>query len=223
MFNIFCEKGKIEHKIGYDVCRGKDWQGELRYDLTLIYPVKNKTSETSALPSARISNGVYAKGTTKELPRTFGHYHTQGYAELFEVIEGTTMALMQQFGAESDIIERVYLIEASKGDKFIILPDFGFTNINPDKAKNLLFSNWINTNVENQYDSIKKYNGFCYRALRGGNGNIIFKKNENYKKIPELIKLRPKKLPKELKNLDFLNHPEKYKDILRVDKLFKLI
>ncbi|MEE8131608.1 MAG: glucose-6-phosphate isomerase family protein [Candidatus Paceibacterota bacterium] len=196
----FCEKGKIEYKIGYDVCRGKDWQGDLRYDLTLIY----------------------AKDTARELPRTFGHYHTQGYAELFEVIEGKTMAFIQQYGAESDIIEKAYLIEASKGDKFIILPDFGFTNINPDKSKNLLLSNWTNVNVKNQYDLIKKYNGFCYRALRNGNGNITFEKNENYKKIPELIKLKPKELPKELKNLDFLSEPEKYKDVLRVDKLFKL-
>lgn len=200
MSNIFCKKGKIEHKTGYDVCRGKNWQGDLRYDLTLIY----------------------TKDTARELPRTFGHYHTQGYAELFEVIKGETMALMQQYGAEFDIIEKVYLIEASKGDKFIILPNFGFTNINPDKSKNLLLSNWINVNVENQYDLIKKYNGFCYRALRDGNGNITFEKNENYKKIPELIKLKPKKLPKELKNLDFLSHPEKYQDILRVDKLFRL-
>lgn len=201
----FCEKGKIEYKIGYDVCRGEDWQaspaGELRYDLTLIY----------------------AKGAVGELPRTFGHYHTKGYVELFEVIKGKTMALMQKYGAESDIIEKAYLIEAGKGDKFIILPDFGFTNINPDKSKNLLLSNWINVSVENQYDLIKKHNGFCYRALRNRDGNIIFEKNENYKKIPELIKLKPKELPKELENLDFLNNPEKYRDVLRVDKLFNIL
>ncbi len=200
MENI-CKKGKIEHKIGYDVCRGEDLRGDLRYDLTLIYP----------------------EDAVGELPRTFGHYHTQGYAELFEVIEGKIMALTQKHGAEPDMIEEAYLIEAGAGDKFVILPDFGFTNINQDKSKNLLFSNWVGVKVENQYDFIKRYNGFCYRAIRDDNGNITFEKNENYKKIPKLVKLKPKDLPKELEDLDFLSNPEKYSEFLTIKNLYEKI
>ncbi len=103
------------------------------------------------------------------------------------------------------------------------MPNFGFTNINRDKSKNLLFSNWVDVNVENQYDFIKKYNGFCYRLLKGADGNITFEKNENYKKIPKLVKLKPKDLPKELEDLDFLSNPEKYSEFLTIKNLYEKI
>lgn len=197
----FCEKGKIEKKDGYDVCREVDWRGNLRYDLTLLY----------------------AKNSAGEMPRTFGHYHSKGFAELFGVISGRTMALMQKHGQEPNSIEEVYLIEAGIGKSFIILPDFGFTNINPDVSQDLLLYNWINKNVENKYDLIKKYDGFCYRAINDGNGDVRFEKNDKYKEVPGLIRLKPKELPEELRDLNFLSEPEKYRDYLTIESLYERI
>lgn len=198
---IFCQNGKLEQKDGYEVCRAVDQKGDLRYDLTKIHPQKGEG----------------------ELPRTAGHYHTKGFAELFEVLSGKSNIIMQTPGEAPDIIEEVYLIKVEENEKAIILPDFGFTNINPDPEKELLLSNWISINVENKYEFIKKYNGFCYYATRDTRGNIIFEKNENYRDAPKLIKLRPKEFPRELENLDFLIHPEKYKNILTVKNLYDRI
>ncbi|HDO23838.1 MAG TPA: hypothetical protein ENG99_01325 [bacterium] len=195
----FCKKGKLENKNGYDVCRAVDWRGSLRYDFTLLY----------------------AKDSAGELPRTFGHYHTKGFAELFGVIKGETMALMQKHGREPNAIEEVYLIEAATGENLVILPNFGFTNINPDASQDLLLSNWIDNNVENQYGFIKKYDGFCYRAIRDSGGNIIFEKNKEYKKIPKLVKIKPRVIPKELRNMDFLNNPDKYSELLTIKNLYE--
>lgn len=196
----FCKKGKLENKNGYDVCRAVNWRGNLRYDLTLLY----------------------AKNSLGELPRTFGHYHSEGFAEMFGVLEGKTMALMQKHGQEPDVVEEAYLIEASVGENFVILPNFGFTNINPSVAGNLLLYNWIDNNVENQYDFIKKYNGFCYRAIRGEGGGVKFEKNENYAKIPNLVRVKPKEAPKELRGLEFLSKPQKYKDYLTIENLYSI-
>ncbi len=190
----------MEKKNGYDVCRAVERRGALRYDLTLLY----------------------AKSGAGELPRTFGHYHSEGFAELFKVIEGKTMVLMQRYGREPNVIKEAYLAEANEGENFIIPPDFGFTNINPDEAKDLLLSNWIDENVANRYEFIKKYGGFCYRAERTERGGVIFEKNENYGKIPELVKIKPNELPEELRNFDFLSHPGKYAEFLTIENLYNI-
>jgi len=196
----FCKNGKLEHKKGYDVCRNVDEHGELRYDLTLIYPTSNEI-----------------------LPRTFGHYHTIGYVELFEVIKGKTLVIMQKEDKNPDEIEEVYIIEAEKGQKLIVLKNFGFCNINPQEKESLLLSNWISKSVENLYQDIKDLNGFCYVAKRDVNKKIFFEKNKNYKKVPEPIKLKPKKLPKELEDLNFLSNPEKYSNLLTINNLYERI
>ncbi len=198
----FCKKGKIEKKNGYDVCRGEDRRGSLRYDLTLLR----------------------ARGVREgdELPRTFGHYHSKGFAELFKVLKGRAMALMQKYEDSPNAIKEAYLVQAEAGENFIILPDFGFTNINPDES-DLLLSNWIDINVENQYDLIRKNEGFCYRAVRNGERGVRFEKNENYEKIPELVMLKPRELPDELRDLKFLSEPGKYENSLTIENLYERI
>jgi len=122
------------------------------------------------------------------------------------------MAIMQKHGNKPNAIEEAYLLEAKTDENFIILPDFGFTNINAKKT-DLLFSNWINIGVENQYDFIKE----------GENGEVVFEKNENYEDIPELVRLKPKQLPEQLSDLNFLSEPEKYNDYLTIENLYEQI
>jgi oxalate decarboxylase/phosphoglucose isomerase-like protein (cupin superfamily) len=117
----FCKIGKIEHKEGYDVCRGVKQQGELRYDLTLLYP------------------GA----------QTAGHYHTSGFPELFEVLSGRAVFLIQRN-------EETYAIEAEEKEKIIVLPDFSIRTINPSPENNLIVSNWIDNNVKNIYNAFEK-------------------------------------------------------------------
>lgn len=165
----FCKTGKLEHKNGYDVCRGEGERGELRYDLTEILP-GNQTS---------------------------GHYHLDNEPELYEVRSGQAMFLTQ-----SRDMQKTYLIEAKEGEKVIIPPDFSMRTINPSAENKLIISNWINNRVKNDYNAFKN----PQESRRAGQ---------------EPIKLTPKELPKELENLDFLSHPEKYKDILTIEKLYQ--
>lgn len=155
----FCEKGKLEKKHGYYVCRGEKWQGKLRYDLTKILPRSH----------------------------TLGHYHTPKLPELFEVLSGQAIFLIQKN-------EKTYAIEAKKNEKVVILPDFGIRTVNPSDSDILIISNWINDKVKNDYNT--------------------------FKDVSEAIKLRPKKFPKELENLDFLTYPEKYKKILTIENCY---
>lgn len=164
----FCKIGKLEIKEGYNVCRGEDWKaspaGELRYDLTLLYPGK----------------------------QTAGHYHTPEFPELFEVLSGNASFLTQSRDAQ-----KTYLINAKEKEKIVILPEFSIRTINPSNEKDLIVSNWIDDKVKNDYLA--------------------------FKNLQEPIKLKPKELPKELENLDFLNNPEKYSQLLTIENLYERI
>jgi oxalate decarboxylase/phosphoglucose isomerase-like protein (cupin superfamily) len=208
----FCRIGKLERKSvdgisEYDVCRGEKQKGNLRYDLTLIYP-------------KRLGRPACAG---RELPRTFGHYHAKGQVELFEIISGRTLFFMQRYENNPRIIKEAYLVEADEKEKVIILPDFSVTSMNPQKKKISLTSNWINIKVKNDYKFFENLKGNCYYIVEDKNKNITFKKNGKYQKIPKLILLKPKKLSAELRNLDFLNNPKKYKKFLTVKNCYKKI
>lgn len=158
----FCKIGKLEHKDGYDVCRSIKRDGELRYDLTLIYPGR----------------------------QTAGHYHRPEFPELFEVLSGQAKFLMQKG-------EETYAVEAKEKEKIIVPPDFSIRTINPSLENNLVVSNWIDDNVKNDYNA--------------------------FEKIPEPVKLKPKQLPQELENLEFLTNPEKFKQFLTIERLYDRI
>lgn len=160
----FCTSGKLEHKEGYDVCRSVDERGELRYDLTKIFPEQF----------------------------TYGHYHFNNEPELCEVQSGQALFLIQSRDAR-----KTYLVEAGEKEKVIIVPGFSMRTINPSTKINLIISNWVNNNVHNDYNA--------------------------FKTIPEPIKLKPKPLPAELENLDFLINPSKYSNLLTINNLYEKI
>ena len=90
--------------------------------------------------------------------------------------------------------EETYEIEAKEKEKIVVLPDFSIRTINPSTENNLIVSNWIDDKVENIYNA--------------------------FKNMQEPIKLKPKPLPKELENLEFLTQPGKYKEVLTIENLY---
>lgn len=211
----FCLRGRVESKkvshlrpvlhdslaqdfVVYDVCRGEEEKDGIRKDLTLIYP----------------------QMLGREFPKTFGHYHKNKEIELYEVLEGEVLFLCQKYDDNPLEIKEAYFIQAIKGDKVVILPGFSMVSINITKSEALI-ANWVSNKIENQYDFFIQTHGSAYYVLRGKNGEIQFEKNDNYKQIAKLIKIKPKTLPRELKNLDFLLHPEEYKEFLIIEKLYE--
>lgn len=160
----FCERGKLEVKEGYEVCRDVERHGELRYDLTLLYPSS----------------------------QTLGHCHFGNEPELYEVLSGQANFLTQNREAK-----KTYIIEAKEKDKIVFPPGHSMRTINPSGEKELLISNWINDKVKNDYNA--------------------------FKNLQEPIRLKPKQLPSELKDLEFLSNPEKYAEILTIENLYERI
>lgn len=157
----------------YYMYRGIKEKGNLRYDITVV-------------PSKMLS---------QEFVKTKGHEHLGKYGEIYTVLEGEAIYLMQK--REGKEIEDVYAVKAKKGDVIIIPPFYGHVTINPS-SKDLKMANWISKNCQSDYQWFEKMRGASYYYTKNG-----WIKNKNYKKIPKLRFEKPKKsIPEDLSFLD---------------------
>lgn len=158
----------------YYMYRGLKRRGSLRYDITVIPP----------------------RMLGEEFVKTKGHGHSNNYGELYIVLHGQAIFLMQKH--KNNQIENVYAIKAKKGDVAIIPPYYDHITINPSKKEKLKTANWLDEKSQHIYDVIDKKQGACYYYTKKG-----WIKNRKYIKVPKLHFKKPlKKMPK---NLDFLH------------------
>ncbi len=169
----------------YSMYRGLENNGELRYDITVL------SAETLG----------------DEFNKTKGHYHIGAYPELYMVLEGQAIYLLQKRNDAGDI-EDVYAVKVKKGECAIMPPFYGHVTINPSESEELKMANWVSDNCKSDYSLFEKNQGACYYYVKTaasaealGEGTWI--KNENYKNVPELRFEEPlKSIPQDL---EFLN------------------
>lgn len=158
----------------YCMHRGIKKKDGLRYDVTVIPP----------------------RMLGREFVKTKGHEHSKEYGELYIVLKGEAIYLMQQ--AENNQIKDVYAVKAKKGEAIIVPPHYGHITINPSNKETLKEANWLDEKCQNIYDLFIKKQGACYYYTKEG-----WIKNKKYVKVPKLLLKRPlEKIPK---NLDFLH------------------
>lgn len=184
-------------------------QHKLRFDVTIIKPDK----------------------LGKEFMKTAGHYHPSSYPELYEVVYGEALCL-QQRPDENDFrkVKEVIVVKAKQGQKIVCLPYFGHILINPGN-KPLITSNWVSSEFSSEYKLYNESRGAAYYAFHKML-NIDWQKNEFFTQVPKITFLTPSddigefglktdrpmySLASDLKKLDFLNQPDKYK----YDSVFK--
>lgn len=157
----------------YFMYRGIEEKNGIRYDITVV--------------PARILG--------QELSKTKGHYHIGKYQEIYTVLEGGAIYLMQKKkNIEGEEIEDVYAVKCQKGDVVVIPSDYGHTTINSSLTEKLKMANWISAECKSDYSLFEKLKGACYYYTTDG-----WVKNENYKSIPELRFEEPlKEVPKDL-------------------------
>jgi len=160
---------KAKNLVLYYIFRGVKEKDGIRYDITIIPP----------------------RMLGKEFVKTKGHYHIGNFGELYKVLAGEGIFLMQK----KDLND-AYFIKAKRGDFVKIPPGYGHTIINPSN-KVLKIANWVSKDCQSDYQSIEKKKGFCYYYTIEG-----WVKNKNYKKIPCLKEKKPlKEMPKSLRFL----------------------
>ncbi len=158
----------------YYMYRGISENNGVRYDITVV-------------PALMLG---------KEFVKTKGHYHIGNYPEIYTVLEGQALYLMQKKVTDEEI-EDVYAVKASKGDVVIIPPNYGHITINPSATQQLTMANWVASACKSDYAPFEKLVGGSWLYTTEG-----WVKNTNYKNVPELRFEEPvKEVPK---NLEFL-------------------
>ena len=113
---------------------------KLRYDVTVIKPLC----------------------LGKEFMKTAGHYHPENFGELYEVLFGRCICLLQRANLQDyRIIEEVIFVEAVCGQKIVIPPGFGHILINPGPDC-LVTSNWVSSRFASRYELYKEVEGAAY-------------------------------------------------------------
>jgi len=156
----------------YYMYRGVKNKKDLRYDITVI-------------PGQMLG---------KEFSKTKGHSHNKKFGEIYTVLSGEAIYLMQR--VQKNRVIDVYTVKAKKGESVVVPAYYGHITINPSK-KTLKEANWVSKDCKNIYRDFEKLNGACYYYTKEG-----WIKNKKYVNIPSLRFEGPlKKFPK---NLNFL-------------------
>ncbi|MCK9446324.1 glucose-6-phosphate isomerase [bacterium] len=156
----------------YYMYRGIKEENDLRYDITVIPP--------------------FLMGD--EFVKTKGHFHSSGHAEMYIVLEGEAIFLMQK---GTDEVKDIYAVKAAKDDIVIIDKEYGHITINPSAKETLKLANWVSIECCSDYKSIEDKRGAAYFYTIKG-----WVKNNNYKDVPEIRFEEP--LKETPKNLNFL-------------------
>ena len=139
-------------------------KNRIRYDITVIFP------------------GTLG-GKTGEYIRTIGHAHPA--AEIYEVLEGDALFVLQHIGGKQNDIQ---YIAASKGEKMIIPSGYGHITINTG-AKPLILADLFAASVQSDYSFFKKHHGPAYWVTppAGKATGFALTENPSHKTIGECI------------------------------------
>lgn len=125
----------------------------LRYDLTVLHP-----------------------GTVgREFIKTKGHYHplkpgtAVTFPEVYEVLYGEALYLLQTEPSGGAGPEQVVLVQAGPGDKVVIPPGYGHITINPGPDW-LVMSNWVSSQFQSLYEPMERTRGGAVYVLKDGHG-----------------------------------------------------
>ncbi len=171
-------------------------------DMDLYYMYRKVKQENGLVHNITIT---LAKMLGSEFAKTKGHVHIGNFKEIYTVLDGQAIFLMQK--GDADKIKDVYAVEAKPGESAIIPEGYGHVTINPSKTEDLKTGDWTAEGCKSDYSLFEEKRGACYYYIlqdpKGTpSGQARWIKNENYKSVPELrFENSLKEIPQ---NLDFL-------------------
>ena len=225
MKGLLMDESSLEKQAGepfYDVYRDiafeKDQpllkEHQYRYDITIVMP------------------GLIGG----ECKKTSGHYHgwtpdkTTTYAEVYEVLKGTALYVLQKSMNFDDDPEKVrvddlILVTVPEGKTLLVPPGYGHCSVNIGDGP-LVFSNLAYVPCPIHYDPVRYCHGMGAYICRTPEG-IRFQYNDRYKDLPKArfatVKDGPqfgireglpvyKSFCENPEAFDFLTHPDAYTD-----------
>jgi len=114
-----------------------------------------------------------------EYVKSSGQYHPptppshMATPEVYTVLSGTGLFLLQKARPPYDRIEDVVLVEVHAGETFLVPPDYGHLQINPSPEP-LVFSYAVMDGMKGQYEAFRERQGAAYYVMRNGQERCVF-------------------------------------------------
>ncbi len=165
MGDVLMDNSQKDNPPLYYMYRGIKEENNLRYDITVIPP----------------------RFIGDEFVKTKGHCHCGNYEELYIVLKGEGIFLMQK---DSDS----YFVKVKQGQSIVVKKGYSHITINPSKNTVLEMANWVSKDCKSDYKQLQEKKGAYYYYTKKG-----WIKNQNYKQVPELREEEPlNEIPKDL-------------------------
>ncbi len=124
-----------------------------------------------------------------EFPKTFGHYHGVDVPEIYHLIEGQGILLLQKKHMEGETwipekVSEVLLIQAKPGDEILITPEWGHSWSNVGTGPLISFDDWRSGHTPGDYEKIEQLQGLAYYLI-SENGQVKPVPNPHYVDLPE--------------------------------------
>ncbi len=139
-----------------------------------VYEVFTDLGDHFWINKTVLTSGRYGK----EYPKTFGHYHNHDVDEVYYVVDGEGVLLLQKRDATE-----VFLVRAKTGDRVVIHPEYGHSWSNVGGKPLVLFDNWSTPHSPTDYAKIENMAGMAYYLVEE-NGEVKAVADKNYPKMP---------------------------------------
>ena len=120
-----------------------------------------------------------------EFPKTYGHYHLKQSEEIYQIIYGEGLVLLQRKNSRGELTE-VTLVTAFKGETVKIPGDCGHALINIGHSPLITVDNYDPQKETHDYASVTAKHGLGYYIVKGDNEGWEAIPNQNYRNLPTL-------------------------------------
>lgn len=132
---------------------------------------------------------VIPAGTVgSEFKKTSGHRHIGSYPEIYEVLQGTAMFLLQK--ERNGRVEQFAAVRTKEGEKILVPPGYTHATVNIGKDP-LVFADVVADACVNEYGIVKENHGMAYYLLKKRDGQVGFRKNPYYDAVSEVKEIMP--------------------------------
>jgi len=132
---------------------------------------------------------IYPGKLGQEYPKTFGHYHGVKVDEIYHLVEGEGVLILQTGRTTNDerrTTDKVVLIKMKPGDEIKITPEWGHAWSNTGQTSLVAYDNWSAGHTEADYQEIKNLHGMAYYLIEQDK-QVHVVKNPHYQNLPEAV------------------------------------
>jgi glucose-6-phosphate isomerase len=123
----------------------------------------------------------------REFIKTMGHYHDGPYPEIYGILRGEAIFVLQKRAGRDEVLDDLVLIRAKEGEIVRIPPYYGHVTVNPSKSM-LVLENIICRKCRSDYEPYIRMRGSAIYVTVDG---IV--RNNRYLYVPKLREEKPDK------------------------------